>query len=47
MKTVVLMNARNRFCISHCSGCAKNLRDPCFGEKVENFGIFRLLGEQI
>ncbi|MDR1561372.1 MAG: hypothetical protein LBS23_03390, partial [Holosporaceae bacterium] len=37
-------NVRDRLRISHCSGCAKNLRAPCFGEKVENFGGLWVFG---
>jgi hypothetical protein len=40
MEIAVESDIRNRFCISHYSGEAKNLRDPSFGEKSENFGDF-------
>jgi hypothetical protein len=38
-------DVRNRLLASVFSGAAKNLRDPCFGEKMENFGCLWCLGE--
>jgi hypothetical protein len=40
-------NVWNCLCTSLYSGSAKNLRDPSFGEKVENFGDLGWFGEQI
>jgi hypothetical protein len=45
LKTAVLRDARNYLIISICSGTAKNLRDPWFGEKPENFGKIGQYGE--
>jgi hypothetical protein len=40
-------DVRNHLYISSYSGSAKNLRDPMFGEKSENFGKFGWCGVQI
>jgi hypothetical protein len=47
MKMAVWSDVWNCLCISLCSGAAKNLRDPWFGEKSENFVDFGWLGERI
>jgi hypothetical protein len=45
MKTAVLKNVRNSLRISLYSGTAKNLRDPWFGDKSENFWKIGQFGE--
>jgi hypothetical protein len=47
VKTAVLRNVWNCLGISLHSGTAKNLHDPSFGEKSENFGRIGQFGEQI
>jgi hypothetical protein len=44
---VVLDDARNRLRVSICSGGAKNLRDPLFGDKSENFWVLWCFEEWI
>jgi hypothetical protein len=45
MKTAVESDVWNRLLASVYSGYAKNLCDPCFGEKVENFWDLWCFGE--